>query len=573
MALAFLLEPLPDNYPNRLASPTAERLCRPVRGRVIAGLLAACLLPRLLVACWTPSVTPDGTVYIGQARSLECGDLLEGLKGLSVYPAILAGLHRLGVDWETAAKIWGVLTATLVVLPLYGWVRRQFDDQVALVACFLYTVHPKFIELSPEVVRDQTFWFLFAVSLYGQWRAVVEIRLRWFLLAGLTTALACLTRFEGLYLFLPMGLWSVGRFAALRGGRLRLAAGFAGFLATLPAMVLAANLLWHQARGEWFFPRLDPAGRAVAWIQGLAGRASYDPSIPATAVPPLSLGRMAWIFFPIMTRGLSPCFALLMFGGLWKWRRVWARRDHQAMFWTAMVFVLSSWIQLWFDRQLCYRYALPIVLMASPFAALGLLGLTLWLVDLASRWLGPKERRASREANHRPGGRRFPRVAAWGPMAFVAVASLVSAGLGVEQAYAPRKDAAVLGLWLQEQCGPGALLVGPAGLTPVAAHYAAARCEVFRRDLENADQVAELVQRVQPDVILVQTTRGLNRAECESLVDRMKTWGWTPAALPRAVQGRGELSVLLRSGGRCGKPRALGQAAPPRGSTSSSPQP
>lgn len=562
MALPFLFQPLPNDYPNRLASPTAERLYTPRRGRVIVGLLVACLLPRLLVAFWVPSVTPDGTVYIEQARLLEGGNVLGGLKGLSIYPAILAGMHRLGADWETGAKIWGVLMATLVVLPLYGWVRRQFDDRIALVACFFYIVHPKFITLSPEAIRDQTFWFLFAASLYGQWRAVVEVRLAWFLLAGLTTAFACLTRFEGLYLFLPMVLWSGWRWVALRGGRLRLAAGLGMFVAMLPAMVSAANLLWHQAHGEWFLPRLDPAGRAVAWLQGLLGRLTSDPSIPPMAAPPLSSGQMAWIFFPIMTRGLSPCFALLMFGGLWKWRRVWARRDHQAMFWTAMVFVLSSWIQLWFDRQLCFRYALPIVLMASPFAALGLLKLTIWLVGLVSRWWGTEPTQTAWQAPTRRIARPISRWATtWGPMAFVAVASLVSAGLGVKQTYAPRRDAAVLGLWLRALCGPGTLWVGPAGLTPVAAYYAAARCEPFRRDVENADEVVELVQRVQPQVVLVQTTRGLNREQCKSLVDRMKTWGWTPAVLPTAVQGHENLSVLLRREGWSSRAEAPASAA------------
>ena len=56
--------------------------------------------------------------------------------------------------------------SSLVVLPLWGWARRQFDDRVALVACLLYAVHPKFIIESPEVMRDPTFWFLFMLAIY-----------------------------------------------------------------------------------------------------------------------------------------------------------------------------------------------------------------------------------------------------------------------------------------------------------------------------------------------------------------------------------------------------------------------
>ncbi len=547
MALAFFLQPLPKDYPNRLASPTAESSSSAVRGSVVIGLLVACFVPRVLVAFGVPSITPDGAVYIEQARLLESGNLLAGLRGLSLYPAILAGMHCLGIDWELAAKIWGVVAATLVVLPLYGWVRRQFDDQVALVASFLYIVHPKFIALSPEVIRDQTFWLLFATSLYTQWRAVVELRVSWFLLAALTTTLACLTRFEGLYLFLPMGLWSLWRWIAFRGGRLKLLLGVLTFLIPLPALILAANLVWHQTRGEWLLIRLDPVGRAMAWLAGFLGWLAEDPASQGASIPRLSLAQMAWVFFPIMTRGLSPCFALLMFGGLWKWRRVWARRDHQALFWTAMVFVLSSWIQLWFDRQLCFRYALPIVLMASPFAALGLVSLTQWLVGRLGKWLEPRPTQAIWGGNPLLRLRSIAPVAAWGPIVFVTLASLASVGLGIQASYAPRKDTATLGLWLREQVGSGLLLVGPAGLAPVAAHYADARYESFRRDLGNPDKVVELVQQVQPQLVILEETQGLSGERYDRLKESLRKSGWTLAELPPHVQRRGELSVLLRS--------------------------
>ena len=84
------------------------------------------------------------------------------------------------MDWELAAAVWGVTISSLVVLPLWGWARRQFDDRVALVACLLYAVHPKMIEWSPEAMRDPTFWFLFMLAIYWLWRAITEVRYRLF---------------------------------------------------------------------------------------------------------------------------------------------------------------------------------------------------------------------------------------------------------------------------------------------------------------------------------------------------------------------------------------------------------
>ena len=65
--------------------------------------------------------------------------------------------------------------SSLTVLPLCGWVRRQFNDQTALLAGVLYAAHPVFIQWSPELIRDPTFWLLFMLTLYLLWRAVTEV--------------------------------------------------------------------------------------------------------------------------------------------------------------------------------------------------------------------------------------------------------------------------------------------------------------------------------------------------------------------------------------------------------------
>ena len=95
---------------------------------------------------------------------------------------------------------------------------------------------------------------------------------------------------------------------------------------------------------------------------------------PAPSVS-LSIGHMLWIFLPAVTRGLSPFFALLMFGGLWGWRNVWLRRDNQPLFYTSLAVLAGAWVQLWYDQAMCPRYVLPIVLMGAMFAALSLLDL------------------------------------------------------------------------------------------------------------------------------------------------------------------------------------------------------
>lgn len=85
---------------------------------------------------------------------------------LNIFPVVLLMLHRLGFDWQTAGEVWNVAMSTAAVLPLVGWIRRQFDQRVAYAAGFLYATHARLIERSPEVIRDPTFWFLFLLTIY-----------------------------------------------------------------------------------------------------------------------------------------------------------------------------------------------------------------------------------------------------------------------------------------------------------------------------------------------------------------------------------------------------------------------
>ncbi len=533
--LLIPFQPAPDEYPNGLASPQPQRGAYPLRAWLLVGLVLLALVPRALMAFRVPSVVSDGALYIQLAKSLEAGDYREALGGMSLNtsPVILMALHHTGLDWETAGTWWGVAIASLVVLPLFGWARRQFDDRIAVVACVLYAFHPKMIAWSPEVIRDSTFWFLFMLSIYLLWRSITEVRLALFAAAGPAVCLAAMTRFEGIFLVVPLTLWSFWRWRALTLGRARLVLGLMLCVSLVPGLVALVNLVWLQSDTLWRLFRVDPFGRAWTWLQAIWGRLAHgEGSLPAGGGEPLSFGRMVSIFFPTMTRGLSPIFALLMFGGMWGWRRVWGRRDHQALFYTGLVVLAGIWIQLWYDKFLCPRYALSIVLFATVFAALGLLGLTARVARLAA-WLqlGPK-----------------------GSAAAVALPLVLACGVGLADAmtssrsyFAWRKVAVELGRWAHREFPAPPSIVGPAALAPIVSYYAdASRCQVFRFDADDPAVVVELVQQHHPDLLLVQPTRGLSSDECRDVVDRARTLGLEPVRPERLPQGCAGLDVLIR---------------------------
>ena len=105
----------------------------------LAFILIVCFVPRALAAWKLPAVCDDAYYYLHVADSLDRGRFARALEylNINIYPLLLSGLHRLGLDWIFAAKLWGVLTGTALVLPLFDWLRRMFDKRIALIAVFL----------------------------------------------------------------------------------------------------------------------------------------------------------------------------------------------------------------------------------------------------------------------------------------------------------------------------------------------------------------------------------------------------------------------------------------------------
>ena len=527
-----------QNYPNILSTPTPQRSAYAPRFGLWLLLVLACLVLRGAMAVRVPSVDPDGVLYIELAKSLEAGDLAHGTQGmgLNTYPFVLMLVHKTGLDWEMAGVVWDILIASLVILPLYGWVRRQFDDRVAAAACLLYTIHPKFVEWSPELTRDPTFWFLLTLTLYLLWRAVTEVRLRWFVAAGPVLVLAILTRFEGLVLLSPLVLWTFWRWRALQTARPRLVVGAVLCMAIVPAIVLLGAVLWLRVPVESLSLRLDPWARFQTWIEYVTGNTAaaqvgLNPLLPAD-IAPMPLRAMLREFFATMTRGLAPIYALLMFGGLWGWRRTWARRDHQPLFYAAIGVLIGIWVHLWYDRMICPRYALTIVLLASPFAALGLLGLLRRLMRVAE-WLGCALR--TRQA------------VAGAAMVLILVVDVSSAMRSNRSYFASRRLAVNLGHWVRETPWKTPMIVGPAGMTPIMTFYAGkGRCQLFRHDTADAPAIEGLIQRYHPDLVLLQITKRMNAANCEELAARFKAQGFLEVDPVSRPVGSDPVVVLVR---------------------------
>lgn len=379
-------EALPADWPNHLATPAPRRDRLAPAGGVLLILVLLTLLPRLYMAGQLKTLCPDGVLYVRIAQALNRGDWSAALHDmhLNTYPAVLAAGHLIGLDWEFTGKWWNVLMGTLVVLPLFGWIRRQLDDRVAFWGCILYAFHPKLIEWCPEVIRDPTYWFLLVLTLHLLWRAVTEVRIGLYFMAGVAMSLCALTRFEGLFLLIPLAFWTVLRVIALREQRGRLALGAVVCVTAFPALLLLLNFSLLSGHTQFESLRVEPITRVQHWVMSWFSEDTSAEALPRYGTP-LGFAALTWEFLDTMTRGLTPVFGVLLFIGYLGWRRTWDRRDHVPLFLFTLAICGGVWIHLWFASLASSRYASSVVLVSARCSAVGLIGCAQLLTLLAER--------------------------------------------------------------------------------------------------------------------------------------------------------------------------------------------
>ncbi|MES1213727.1 MAG: glycosyltransferase family 39 protein [Singulisphaera sp.] len=503
----FLSAAAPLDYANHLAAPTAARDQRAPNLRLLVLLVLACLVPRAIMAWRIDTVCADGVIYFHLAGELEAGrpdpDDVSHLQS-GTFPLVLSALHRSGLTWENASKFYGVLAATLAVLPLFGWARRQFDERVAVLACLLYATHPKLIEWSPEAVREPSFWLFFLLALYFLWRAAAEVDWRLYLLAGAATALTVLTRFEGWFLLIPCCGWTLVRFWHLSALRWKLAGSALCGLLVIPVVFYGFGLLLPQG-GDWSHVRLDPVKRAGNWL--LSWRQAPPPppvdagtaaptiaSAPLTAAEITDPGRAAqWTMaeaaatmLSVCERGLTPLFAILMCAGFLTHWRLFLRSDNLPLLLVALAVVTAIWIHLWFAHQASSRYMLTIVLVATPSAALGLLDFG----RLAEAWLA----------------RRWPQIRVAATTSALALVALVGTVDAVSSDFKSREALAGLGQWIFAQYGRSSIVVGSESQLAVVGFYAQGEAIPFPGTL-SGPALAAWLDEIDPDVVVISKRR------------------------------------------------------------------
>jgi 4-amino-4-deoxy-L-arabinose transferase-like glycosyltransferase len=229
-------------------------------------LLALLILGALALRAWLgfrdQIIFNDGPQFIDIARAFVAGDADRAMSHVyhPLYSWLIAQAFPLFGDYERAALAVAALAGALVGLPLWGLLRRLFGRRVAWTGVILWAVHPYAVKYAANVQSDSIYLFFFLVAVLFLWRGLGELpALRgtaMFALAGIFSALAYLTRPEGVGVVVLGGVWLIAGLASRTRTRwrreigARLVAGvvlLAGF--TVPAFPYLKHI--HDTTGVW----------------------------------------------------------------------------------------------------------------------------------------------------------------------------------------------------------------------------------------------------------------------------------------------------------------------------------
>jgi hypothetical protein len=269
------------------ADTNAAALARSERLALLALLCFAAALRWLL---WSRAVTlfNDGPEFLELAKSAGAGqwDVVLAHPYHPLYSLLVACVHAVGFDWESAGALVGVAGGTAAVAFLFLFLRDAFGAPAAWIGAGLLAVHSRAVEFSSDIQSDGLYLGLFLAGVWLGWRAWTRRSPGNAAAAGIASGLAYLTRPEGLGLACVVTVL-VG-LEWLRGSwRLAPALRVAGAVATAAALCVAPYVVaLQQNGGGWTLTHK----KSVSQLSGAAPPAANvaspttAPSAPARAL-------------------------------------------------------------------------------------------------------------------------------------------------------------------------------------------------------------------------------------------------------------------------------------------------
>ena len=179
--------------------------------RYIWLLLIISLSVRIYLSVFTYVIKNDSVAYMQNAKFFASGDFSSALRHdyHPLYSLIMAVLYKAVPNMELSGTIISVLFGTLTVIAFYLVGIRVFDQKVSFVSSIVLAFHPYAVRFSADIISDSTYFFFFISALGLGYFAITNRKIILFALTGICSALAYLTRPEGIGIIIIVAFWCV----------------------------------------------------------------------------------------------------------------------------------------------------------------------------------------------------------------------------------------------------------------------------------------------------------------------------------------------------------------------------
>lgn len=186
-----------------MTPPTRKQL------RDVAAIVLVALAMRVYAMGVMATVSKDALWFVTGAQAIADGDYRAWL-GQNQHPLTAACVWLAGVasgDWIRGGRIFNVVVGTLTVVPFYFMGRAVFGHLAGLCAAWFLAFHAHAARFSADVLSEPLYLFCFLWAAFFGILGVVGGKKRWLALCGIASALAYLTRPEGVMAVLVPGAW------------------------------------------------------------------------------------------------------------------------------------------------------------------------------------------------------------------------------------------------------------------------------------------------------------------------------------------------------------------------------
>ena len=177
--------------------------------RYIWLLLIISLSVRIYLSIFTYVVKNGSVAFMQNAKYFASGDFARGLGHdyHPLYSLIMAVLYKVVPNMELSGTIISVLFGTLTVIVFYLIGKSVFDQKVSFVSAIVLAFHPYAVRFSADIISDSAYFFFFISALGSGYFAITNRKILLFVLTGICSALAYLTRPEGIGIIIIVAFW------------------------------------------------------------------------------------------------------------------------------------------------------------------------------------------------------------------------------------------------------------------------------------------------------------------------------------------------------------------------------